>query len=101
MASFGPSGQRNLSTQLVYLLVAAPSCELVRRPAGRRDDRVTGDEEMTGAQKSYLHTLAEEAHEPVEPDLTKAEASKKIDRLKAKTGRGRTSASAPEEKKPR
>jgi hypothetical protein len=55
------------------------------------DDWVTGDEEMTGAQASYLQTLSEEAHEPVELDLTKAEASKKIDRLQAKTGRGRKS----------
>ena len=55
------------------------------------DDWVTGDEEMTGAQESYLQTLAEEAHEPVERDLTKAEASKEIDRLQAKTGRGRKS----------
>jgi hypothetical protein len=55
------------------------------------DDWVTGDEEMTGAQASYLETLAEEAHEPVDPDLTKAEASKEIDKLQAKTGRGRTS----------
>ena len=55
------------------------------------DDWVTGDEEMTGAQASYLETLAEEAHEPVDPDLTKAEASKKIDRLQAKTGRGHKS----------
>jgi hypothetical protein len=39
---------------------------------------------MTGAQASYLQTLAEEAHEPIEPDLTKAEASKQIDRLQAK-----------------
>jgi hypothetical protein len=59
------------------------------------DDWVTGDEEMTGAQESYLHTLAEEAHESVEPDLTKAEASKQIDRLKAKTGRGRRTAAKP------
>jgi Protein of unknown function (DUF3072) len=53
------------------------------------DDWVTGDEEMTGAQESYLQTLAQEAHEHVEPNLTKAEASKQIDRLKEKTGRGR------------
>jgi hypothetical protein len=52
---------------------------------------VTGDEEMTGAQESYLKTLAEEAHEPIKPDLTKAEASKKIDRLQEKTSRGRKS----------
>ena len=50
---------------------------------------MTGDEEMTGAQQSYLQTLAEEAHEPIEPDLTKAEASKEIDRLLAKRGRFR------------
>jgi hypothetical protein len=53
------------------------------------DDWVTGDEEMTGAQESYLHTLAEEASEDVDADLTKAEASKQIDRLQQKTGRGR------------
>ena len=52
------------------------------------DRWVTGDEPMTGAQRSYLHTLAEEAHEQVEDDLTKAEASKKIDELQEKTGRG-------------
>jgi hypothetical protein len=53
------------------------------------DHWVTGDEAMTGAQRSYLHTLAEEAGETVEDSLTKAEASKKIDELQAKTGRGR------------
>jgi hypothetical protein len=49
---------------------------------------VTGDEPMTGAQRSYLHTLAEEAKEDVEDELTKAEASRKIDELQEKTGRG-------------
>lgn len=49
---------------------------------------VTGDQPMTGAQRSYLHTLAEEAHEEAPDELTKAEASKKIDELQAKTGRG-------------
>ena len=52
------------------------------------DDWTTGDQPMTGAQESYLHTLATEAGEEVEPDLTKAEASKKIDELQEKTGRG-------------
>jgi len=52
------------------------------------DDWVTGDEEMTGAQRSYLQTLAEEAGEEVDPNLTKAEASKLIDELQHKTGRG-------------
>ena len=49
---------------------------------------VTGDESMTGAQRSYLKTLAQEAHEEVNEDLTKAEASQKIDELRDKTGRG-------------
>lgn len=53
------------------------------------DNWTTGDEEMTGAQRSYLHTLAEEAGEEVPDDLTKAEASKTIDALQEKTGRGR------------
>src|SRR3954463_1124178 len=57
------------------------------------DEWVTGDEEMTGAQESYLHTLAQEAHEKIDDDLTKAEASKQIDRLKTKTGRGPKGAS--------
>jgi hypothetical protein len=52
------------------------------------DDWTTGDEPMTGAQESYLDTLATEAGETVEPDLTKAEASKRIDELQDKTGRG-------------
>ena len=52
------------------------------------DDWVTGDETMTGAQASYLRTLSQEANEPFEETLTKAEASKRIDELQAKTGRG-------------
>jgi Protein of unknown function (DUF3072) len=52
------------------------------------DDWVTGEEPMTGAQKSYLNTLAGEADEQVPDDLTKADASKKIDELQDKTGRG-------------
>jgi hypothetical protein len=51
------------------------------------DDWVTGDEPITGAQASYLKTLGEEAHEEVDLEVSKAEASKKIDELKAKTGR--------------
>jgi hypothetical protein len=52
-------------------------------------DWTTGDEPATGAQKSYLNTLASEAHEDVPEDLTKAEASERIDDLQEKTGRGR------------
>jgi Protein of unknown function (DUF3072) len=53
------------------------------------DEWKTGDEPMTGAQQSYLETLATEANEPVEDDLTKAEASKRIEELQEQTGRGK------------
>ena len=51
------------------------------------DRWVSGDEPMTGAQASYLQTLSEEAGEEFDPNLTKAEASKRIDALREKTGR--------------
>lgn len=49
---------------------------------------VTGDQPMTGPQESYLSTLAQEAGEEVPAELTKADASRKIDELQARTGRG-------------
>lgn len=52
------------------------------------DKWVTGDEPMTAAQRSYLHTLATEAGEEVDDNMTKAAASKKIEELQQKTGRG-------------
>jgi hypothetical protein len=53
------------------------------------DDWVTGGEPMTGAQASYLKTLSEQAHKPeaFDPELHKADASKRIDELKHETGR--------------
>lgn len=52
------------------------------------EDWVSGDEPMTGAQASYLKTLSEQARDPqaFSENLTKAEASKRIDGLKAKIG---------------
>jgi hypothetical protein len=60
------------------------------QPTAEKDpnDWVTGDESMTGPQASYLKTLAQEAGEAFDPELTKAEASKKIDALQQETGRG-------------
>ncbi|HEX8129942.1 MAG TPA: DUF3072 domain-containing protein [Pyrinomonadaceae bacterium] len=52
------------------------------------EDWTTGDEPMTGAQRSYLKTLSEEAKVEFEENLTKAEASKRIDELQQQTGRG-------------
>jgi Protein of unknown function (DUF3072) len=50
------------------------------------DDWVSGGDPMTGPQASYLKTLSEEVGEPdnFKPELTKAEASKRIDTLKSK-----------------
>ena len=62
-----------------------PNSNAVKDP----DDWVTGHEPMTGAQASYLKTLSEQAHDPeaYDPNLDKAEASKRIDHLKQETGR--------------
>ena len=62
----------------------APTGNAIKDPK----DWVTGDEPMTEAQRSYLHTLAGEAHETPPENMTKAEASEKIDELQHKTGRG-------------
>jgi hypothetical protein len=51
------------------------------------DKWVTGEEPMTGAQRSYLKTLSEEAKQPFDDSLTKAEASRRIEELQALTGR--------------
>jgi hypothetical protein len=61
-----------------------PSSNTAKDP----DDRVLGQEPMTETQASYLKTLSEDAREPEAFDegLTKAEASKRIDALKAKLG---------------
>jgi hypothetical protein len=52
------------------------------------EEWVTGDEPMTGAQSSYLKTLSDQAGEPFDEKLSKADASKRIDELQEKTGRG-------------
>ncbi len=53
------------------------------------DEWVTGDEPMTASQASYLETLSREAGEALDDRLTKAEASKRIDELQERTGRGK------------
>jgi hypothetical protein len=58
-------------------------------PTAEKDpsDWVTGNEPATGPQKSYLQTLAREAGEEVPDDLTKADASRKIDELQDQSPR--------------
>ena len=69
-----------------------PTGETLGGPQGSTTEKdpdqwVTGDEPMTGAQRSYLDTLAREAGEELSADLTKAEASEHIERLQEKSGR--------------
>jgi Protein of unknown function (DUF3072) len=61
-----------------------PPTNTVKHP----EDWVSAGDPMTGAQASYLKTLAEEAGDPdaYEENLTKAEASKRIDALKEELG---------------
>ncbi|KPF58447.1 hypothetical protein IP88_16530 [alpha proteobacterium AAP81b] len=58
-------------------------------PSPEKDpaDWSTGDEAMTGPQASYLKTLSQEAGEDFDPNLTKAEASLRIEELQQRTGR--------------
>ena len=63
-------------------------------PAKDPDDWTTGDEPMTGPQRSYLQTLAREAGREVDLDgISKADASRLIDELQAASGRGTPDAS--------
>jgi uncharacterized damage-inducible protein DinB len=52
------------------------------------DDWTTGTEPMTAAQASYLKTLSDQVSESFDDELTKAEASKRIEELQQRTGRG-------------
>jgi len=52
------------------------------------DEWTTGEEPMTGAQHSYLKTLSDQANEEFDETLNKADASKRIEELQHKTGRG-------------
>ena len=51
------------------------------------EDWKTGGEPMTPAQRSYLETLARDSGETIDEDLTKAEASKRIDELRDRSPR--------------
>ena len=80
--SGAPNWARSSLPQTHPKIDPAPNSNTEKEP----DDWVSGDDPMTGAQASYLKTLSEECGEPdsFQPDLTKAEASKRIDALKSK-----------------
>ena len=66
-----------------------PSPNDTAQPSLQRDpeDWKTGDEPMTDAQRSYLETLCRDTGEEFDEALTKAEASKRIDELRARSPR--------------
>ncbi|MEV6267896.1 DUF3072 domain-containing protein [Kribbella sp. NPDC051936] len=57
-------------------------------PDKNPEEWTTGEEPMTGPQASYLTTLAQEAGVDVPDNLSKADASRLIDDLQNRTGRG-------------
>lgn len=64
---------------------------LQQNPVKDPDDWTTGEEPMTGPQASYLRTLLQQAGQDpdsLDESMTKADASKMIDELQEKTGRG-------------
>jgi hypothetical protein len=66
--------------------------EQAQNPVKDPDEWTTGNEPMTGPQASYLTTLLQQAGRPesdLDPNLTKAQASKLIDELQQQTGRGK------------
>ena len=62
---------------------------------------VSGGEPMTGAQESYVHTLARQVGEDVPEEMTKAEASEMIDELREKTGQAKRAAKPKSSRKKR
>ncbi|PYK95509.1 MAG: DUF3072 domain-containing protein [Verrucomicrobia bacterium] len=65
------------------------STPAMQNPEKDPEEWTTGEEPMTGPQRSYLQTLCREASEDFDETLTKAAASRKIEELQAKTGRGK------------
>lgn len=86
------SGETSAPSSGETLGAATPEAGAVRDP----ESWVTGDEPMTGPQRSYLDNLARKAGEELPADLTKAQASEHIERLQQKVdGAGEVADSAP------
>ena len=80
----GNSGPNDLS-----LMTRDEPTPAMQNPEKDPEEWTTGEEPMTGPQRSYLQTLCREAGEEFNDNLTKAAASRKIEELQAKTGRGK------------
>ena len=76
-------------------MAARKTDDPTEKPSPVRDpkDWVTGEDPMTPAQAAYLKRLSEQAGEPFDSRLTKAQASERIDQLRqAIIGRGKSPA---------
>jgi hypothetical protein len=87
----GPSARRPRTQVAAISILMAPDepTPAMKNPEKDPEEWSTGQEPMTGPQRSYLQTLCREAGEEFNDKLTKAEASKKIEELQTKTGRGK------------
>jgi len=74
---------------MFILMTPDESTPAMQNPEKDPEEWTTGEEPMTGPQRSYLQTLCREAGEDFDEALTKAAASRKIEELQAKTGRGK------------
>jgi hypothetical protein len=72
-----------------FLMTPDEPTPAMENPKKDPKEWTTGEEPMTGPQRSYLQTLCREAGVDFDDKLTKAEASKKIEELQQKTGRGK------------
>jgi hypothetical protein len=82
-------GSQNVQgTREEFSMTSNPKTDTTSNTQKDPDEWVSGDEPMTGAQRSYLKTLSEQAHKPnaYAKDISKAEASKRIDELKQELG---------------
>ena len=59
-----------------------------RTPSMAEPGSMEGNEPMSGAQRASLKALCGLAKQPFDENLSKAEASRRIDELQAITGRG-------------
>jgi DUF3072 family protein len=68
------------------VIMSNPKTEFTDNTQKDPDEWVSGDDPMTGAQASYLKSLCEQAGTPEKyaDDLTKAQASKRIDEMREK-----------------
>src|ERR687893_524722 len=77
------------SVLLSIRLMSKQQMDNTAQPALQRDpdEWKTGEEPMTDAQRSYLETLCRETDEEFDDSLSKAEASKRIEELRARSPR--------------